>query len=38
MKKYHHDVDWRKVMQGPEMDDVNDMRKDHYEQQGKGLR
>jgi Phosphoesterase family len=30
MKKYNSSIDWRKIMQGPEMDDVDDMRKDHY--------
>ncbi len=33
MKKYNRDIDWRKIMQGPEMDDVDDMRADHYRQQ-----
>ena len=32
MKKYHRNIDWRKIMQGPEMDDEDDMRKDHYKQ------
>lgn len=30
MKKYNRTIDWRKIMQGPEMDDVDDMRKNHY--------
>ncbi|MCW3117489.1 MAG: Phosphoesterase family protein, partial [Chitinophagaceae bacterium] len=30
MKKYHRDIDWRKVLKGPEMDDEDDQRKDHY--------
>lgn len=30
MKKYHRDIDWRKVMKGPEMDDEDDMREQHY--------
>jgi len=30
MKKYNRSVDWRKVMQGPDMDDEDDMRKNHY--------
>jgi hypothetical protein len=30
MKRYNRNVDWRKVMQGPEMDDEDDQRKDHY--------
>jgi YVTN family beta-propeller protein len=32
MKKYGRSVDWRKVMQGPDMDDEDDMRKNHYKQ------
>ena len=32
MKKYNRSIDWRRIMQGPEMDDVDDMRKDHYKQ------
>jgi YVTN family beta-propeller protein len=32
MKKYGRSVDWRKVMQGPDMDDEEDMRKNHYKQ------
>lgn len=30
MKKYHRDIDWRKVMKGPDMDDEDDMREQHY--------
>jgi YVTN family beta-propeller protein len=30
MKRYNRNVDWRKVLQGPEMDDEDDQRKDHY--------
>ncbi len=30
MKKYHRNIDWRKIMQGPDMDDEDDMRKNHY--------
>ena len=30
MKKYNRTIDWRKIMQGPDMDDEEDMRKDHY--------
>ncbi len=32
MKKYHRNIDWRKIMQGPEMDDEDDMRNNHYKQ------
>ena len=32
MKKYHRNIDWRKIMQGPDMDDEDDMRKNHYKQ------
>ena len=35
MKKYNRDIDWRKIMKGPEMDDAKDMRADHYRQQNK---
>ncbi len=28
MKKYHRDIDWRKVIQGPAMDDVGVIKKD----------
>ncbi|MEP7109444.1 MAG: bifunctional YncE family protein/alkaline phosphatase family protein [Ferruginibacter sp.] len=30
MKKYNRTIDWRKIMQGPAMDDKDDMRKNHY--------
>lgn len=33
MKKYKQDFDWRKVEKSIEMDDVGDMRNDHYRQQ-----
>jgi YVTN family beta-propeller protein len=33
MKKYNRSIDWRKIMKGPDMDDVDDMRADHYNQQ-----
>jgi YVTN family beta-propeller protein len=33
MKKYNRQIDWRKIEQGPKMDDVRDMRADHYSQQ-----
>ncbi len=32
MKKYGRSVDWRKVMQGPDMDDEDEIRKNHYKQ------
>ena len=32
MKKYDRSVDWHKIMQGPDMDDEDDMRKNHYKQ------
>ncbi|MBC7687665.1 MAG: bifunctional YncE family protein/alkaline phosphatase family protein [Aquabacterium sp.] len=35
MKKYNRDIDWHKIMKGPEMDDVDDMRADHYRQKHK---
>jgi hypothetical protein len=27
MKKYGRDIDWKKIMKGPDMDDEDDMRK-----------
>ncbi len=30
MKRYHKNIDWRKIMKGPDMDDEVDMRKEHY--------
>jgi DNA-binding beta-propeller fold protein YncE len=30
MKRYNRDIDWRKVIKGPEMDDEDDIRKAHY--------
>ncbi|MCX6204872.1 MAG: phosphoesterase [Bacteroidetes bacterium] len=33
MKKYHLDIDWRKIEQGPKMDSPNEMRANHYQQQ-----
>ncbi|MFT3936819.1 MAG: alkaline phosphatase family protein [Chitinophagaceae bacterium] len=35
MKKYNRDIDWRKVEQGPEMDDEDDQREQHYKQKKK---
>ena len=32
MKKYHRNIDWHKIMQGPDMDDEDEMRKNHYKQ------
>ncbi|MDB5249082.1 MAG: Phosphoesterase family protein [Segetibacter sp.] len=34
MKRYNRNIDWRKIMKGPEMDDEDDQRKDHYKQKG----
>lgn len=34
MKKYKRNIDWKKIMQGPDMDDVDDMRRDHYKTKG----
>lgn len=33
MMKYKRGIDWKKIMKGPEMDNVQDMRNDHYRQQ-----
>jgi hypothetical protein len=30
MKKYKRDLDWRKILKGPEMDDEDELRKVHY--------
>ncbi|NBO50002.1 MAG: phosphoesterase [Chitinophagia bacterium] len=30
MKRYNRDLDWRKIMKGPEMDDEDEIRKIHY--------
>lgn len=30
MKRYKRDIDWKKIMQGPKMDDEDDMRRQHY--------
>lgn len=35
MKKYKRSIDWRKIMKGPDMDDVDDMRRDHYKTKGR---
>jgi len=36
MKKYNRNIDWKKIMQGSDMDDENEMRNDHYkEKKGK---
>ena len=34
MKRYNRKIDWRKVMKGPDMDDEDELRKEHYLQQG----
>jgi len=31
MKRYNRSIDWRKVEQGPKMDDEDEQRADHYE-------
>src|SRR5258708_7109993 len=33
MKRYNRTIDWRKVEKGPEMDDEDELRKSHYQQQ-----
>jgi hypothetical protein len=30
MKRYHRNIDWRKILKGPEMDDEDELRKEHY--------
>lgn len=32
MDRYDKTIDWRKIMQGPEMDDEEDQRKEHYKE------
>lgn len=34
MKRYNKKIDWRKIMKGPEMDDEDELRIEHYKQQG----
>ncbi|MBC7827045.1 MAG: phosphoesterase [Chitinophagaceae bacterium] len=33
MDRYNKNIDWRKIMQGPKMDDEDEQRADHYQQQ-----
>jgi hypothetical protein len=33
MKRYNRTIDWHKIVQGPKMDNVDEMRADHYRQQ-----
>jgi YVTN family beta-propeller protein len=33
MKRYKRDIDWRKVIQGPDMDDEDDQREKHYKKE-----
>jgi len=30
MKQYKRTIDWRKIEKGPEMDDEDEIRKNHY--------
>nr|WP_214459596.1 bifunctional YncE family protein/alkaline phosphatase family protein [Flavihumibacter fluvii] len=30
MSRYNKEIDWRKIMKGPEMDDEDELRKNHY--------
>jgi DNA-binding beta-propeller fold protein YncE len=32
MKKYKRNIDWRKIMKGPDMDDEHEIRTNHYKQ------
>ena len=34
MKKYNYDLDWRKIKQGPKMDDEKEQKSDHYKTSG----
>ena len=38
MAKYHTNVDWKKVMKGPDMDDEKAMREEHYRQQNEVMK
>jgi hypothetical protein len=33
MKKYTRDLDWKKIMQGPAMDDEDEQRENHYKKE-----
>lgn len=33
MKRYNRKIDWRKVMKGPELDDEDEIKKEHYQEQ-----
>jgi DNA-binding beta-propeller fold protein YncE len=33
MNRYNKTIDWRKIIKGPEMDNENDMRNEHYKKQ-----
>jgi hypothetical protein len=33
MKRYKRDIDWRIVIQGPDMDDEDDQREKHYKKE-----
>jgi DNA-binding beta-propeller fold protein YncE len=35
MKRYNKTIDWRKIQKGPDMDDENEQREEHYRQQKK---
>ncbi len=37
MKKYKTTIDWNKIIKGPEMDKLEDMRADHYRQQKQAI-
>lgn len=37
MKKYKTTIDWNKILKGPEMDKLEDMRADHYSQQKQAI-
>jgi hypothetical protein len=34
MKKYNQPIDWRKIEQGPTMDDAGEQRVEHYKKTG----
>jgi len=37
MNRYNKNIDWRKIMKGPEMDDEEEIRKEHYKVEKKAV-
>jgi hypothetical protein len=36
MEKYQKTIDWRKIEKGPDMDDEDDARENHYKSKAEG--